>query len=168
MYGIKKIFHRYPEPGYSFLPYDRSFGQIEKQRRKQERVFLPITYQNIVKCTSKKFIVINVTQDFISNFSSHMSTMFKIKNQLQIMSYRIMVYSKDGLRVSISPNASDGQLISLEKPRTLLTIPGPTLRLYNQTLPLKPAKYKDVQELVAKYVPPDCLSFYSTLTSTND
>jgi len=39
MYGIKKIIHRYPEPGHSFLPCDRNFGQIEKQRRRQERVF---------------------------------------------------------------------------------------------------------------------------------
>lgn len=167
MYGIKKIIHRYPEPGHSFLPCDRSFGQIEKQRRRQERVFLPQTYQNIVKCTSRKFIVINVTQELILNFSDHMSSMFKTQKQLQLMIYRIMIYSHDGLRVSISPNASDGQLILLEKPRTLLTIPGPTFRLYNKILPLKSAKYKDVQELVSKYVPPDCLSFYSKLTTTN-
>lgn len=56
----------------------------------------------------------------------------------------------------------------LEKPRALLTISDPTFKLYNQTIPLKQAKYKDVQELVSKYVSPDCLSLYSTLTTTND
>jgi len=111
--------------------------------------------------------VINVTQDILLNFSVYMSPMFKTQKQLQLMSYRIMIYAKDGLKVSISPNASDGQLFVLEKPRVILTIPDPTFKLYNQKLTLKPDKYKDVQELVSKYVPPDCLSYYSTLTTTD-
>jgi len=92
------------------LPCDKNFGQIEKQRRRQERVFLPKTYQNIVSNTSKKFMVINVTQEILLNFSSYMSPMFKTQKQLQLKSYRIMIYAEVGLRVSISPNASDGQL----------------------------------------------------------
>ena len=41
-------------------------------------------------------------------------------------------------------------------------------KLYNQILPLKPAKLKDVQDLVSKYVPPDCLSFYASLVASED
>jgi len=78
-----------------------------------------------------------------------------------------MIYAEDGLRVSISLSAFNGQLFVLEKPRIILTMPDPTFKLYNQKLPLKPDKYKDVQELVSKYVPPDCLSYYSTLTTTD-
>lgn len=39
MFHIKSIIHRYPEPGYSFLPCNRCFGHIEKVRRKVKRVF---------------------------------------------------------------------------------------------------------------------------------
>lgn len=66
------------------------------------------------------------------------------------MTYRTMIYDEEGLRVSILSNASDGELILLEKCRAILTIPDPTFKLYNKILPLKPAKYKDVQELVSK------------------
>lgn len=132
---------RFPEPGHSFLPCDRNYGQIKKQRRKQERVFLLKTYENIVKCTSKIFIVIHVTQDLIQNFSDHMSPMLKTQKQFQLMSYRVIIYLLDGLRVSISTNASDSELVLLEKPRTVLTIPNPTFKLYNQTLHLKQLKY---------------------------
>ena len=35
------IIHRYPEPGHSFLPCNRSFALVEKEKRKRERVYLP-------------------------------------------------------------------------------------------------------------------------------
>ncbi|KAL5241699.1 hypothetical protein ACI65C_013355 [Semiaphis heraclei] len=166
MHGIKKIVHRYPEPGHSFLPCDRNFGQIEKQRRRQERVFLPVTYQNIVTKTSKKFKVINITQNLILNFADHFKPKFKTQKQLQLLTYRNMSYSEDGLRVSIlSSIPIESQPFILEKPRTILTLPDPEFRLYHQPLPINSAKLKDVQDLVSKYVPPDCLYFYSSLTS---
>jgi len=69
-FGLKQIIQRYPEPGHSFLPCDRCFGLIEQQKRKIERVYIPSTYQEMVKNTCvRKFNVINVTQRFIYNLS---------------------------------------------------------------------------------------------------
>lgn len=77
-FGLETIIHRYPEPGHSFLPCDRCFGLIEQKKRKIERVFLPETYQNIVKETCpSKFNIINVTQHDIWNFSECLKPNFK-------------------------------------------------------------------------------------------
>lgn len=79
-----------------------------------------------------------------------------------------MTYSEDGLRVSIlSSIPTESQPFILEKPRTILTLPDPEFKLYHQPLSINPEKLKDVNDLVSKYVPPDCLSFYSSLTSHN-
>lgn len=40
------IRHRYPEPGHSFLPCDRSFEAIELQKRKYDKIFLRRDYIN--------------------------------------------------------------------------------------------------------------------------
>lgn len=62
---FEKVIQRFPEPGHSFLPCDRSFGVIGKEKRKHERVYLPEEYINIITSICKTFVVINVTQDMI-------------------------------------------------------------------------------------------------------
>lgn len=105
-YGISKIIHRYPEPEHSFLPCGRNFGLIEKQKKRQEIVFLPITYQNIVSKTWRKLFVINVTQDIILNYSDHIKPKFEAQNMLTLMLYRCMIYSLEGLLVSTAANTN--------------------------------------------------------------
>lgn len=60
---FEKIVHRYPEPGHSYLPCDRTFGNIEKVRRKKENLFVPKDCHHIIKCSSTKFVVIDTKQD---------------------------------------------------------------------------------------------------------
>lgn len=88
MYGISKVVHRYPEPGHSFLPCVRNFGFIEKQKMRQERICLTVTYQNIVSEICKQF---SVTQDMILNYSDHLKQLFKAQNILTLVFYRCMV-----------------------------------------------------------------------------
>lgn len=101
LFGLKKIVHRYPEPGHSFLPCDRAFGLIEKKRRTLERVFLPEEYKSLIKSTCKKFSVVPVHQDMILNYSDHTKNLFK-KNvtnrnivKFSILSYRYMEYTDE-------------------------------------------------------------------------
>ncbi|CAH1111638.1 unnamed protein product [Psylliodes chrysocephalus] len=48
---IRQIIHQFPEPGHSFLPFDRCFGLIEKEKRKKEIVYLAYDWINLVKKT---------------------------------------------------------------------------------------------------------------------
>ena len=76
---FRMIQHRYPEPGHSFLPCDRSFGLIEIQKRKYDKIYLPREYVNIIKTSSKKFHVVETTQDMFYNFYEHFKVFF-VKN----------------------------------------------------------------------------------------
>lgn len=186
-----KIIHRYPEPGHSFLPCDRTFGVIEKERRKRERVFVPKDYEDMVRKTSKKFVVIEAKQSMFLDFSSHFKEKFqKIQtlyakpqndntgnktkksasknkgNKFTISKYRYVEYNKDELLCSSSALLKEA--FQLEKPSTIFSLPEPDNRLYHGPLGIKKNKFKDVKELVNKYVPPDCMWFYNELIQEDD
>lgn len=121
-FGLETITQRYPEPGHSFLPCDCCFGLIEQKKRKIERVFLPQSYQTIVKETNpNKFYVINVTQNMILNFSEYFKPFFKKyisnskKDKFSIMSYHQIDYSKDRLFCSITANSTGKEHYILHK-----------------------------------------------------
>lgn len=70
---FKLILHRYPEPGHSFLPCDRSFGAIEIQKKKYDKIYLPQEYSKIIENTNKNFKVIHVT---VFKFQGPLATVF--------------------------------------------------------------------------------------------
>lgn len=172
LFGLENILHRYPEPGHSFLPCDRCFGLIEKNKRKIERVFVPDEYQEMVKKTSKKFCVIAVTQDIMFNFFDYTKPLFKKtlcsvqKTKFTIMAYRYMKYTKEGLFCSISENGIGLEEFHLEKKGVVLKFPEDNLpKLHHGVLKIKHLKYLDVQDLAAKYVPSKFLWYYNLLIS---
>ncbi|KAL5239056.1 hypothetical protein ACI65C_006466 [Semiaphis heraclei] len=168
--NIKHIVHRYPEPGHSFLACDRCFGHIEKLRRKVERVYLPTEYEKMVKDTNKNYNVIHVTQDMIYNYNDYLTPLCKKiitntnKVKFLIMSYRYVEYKSEGIYCSISGNSTAKELYSLEKVGSKLLLDQRFLHeLYNGPIQLKQAKYNDVQQLAAKYVPNEHQWFYNNL-----
>lgn len=174
-FGLEIITHRYPEPGHSFLPCDRCFGIIEQKKRKIERVYVPETYRNMVKETCpNKFNVINVTQDYIWNFSECLKHNFKkyIFNKdktikFTLMAYRKMDYVKDGLHCSIIANSSGKEHFLLQKLNSDIKYPIENLSLlYQKKLDIKTAKLKDIQDLALKYVPQEYFWFYENLLSS--
>lgn len=97
---IKKIIHQYPEPGHSFLPCDRSFGLIENEKRKKERVHVPEEWKDLVRKTAKRFRVVEVNQQMVIDFTNHFKAIFKTtfsstdKSKFLISTYRIFKYDK--------------------------------------------------------------------------
>ncbi|KAL5246209.1 hypothetical protein ACI65C_013617 [Semiaphis heraclei] len=168
-FGIKTIQHRWiPQPGHSFLPCDRDFALIEKNKRKQEYVFLLATYQKLVKDTCKSFNVIDVKQDTLLNYTEHIKPFFKkIVKHFSILSYRFMEYTKNGLYASISVHSTAKELFILHKPNSILSLTGPSFMLYNSSIKIIDAKLKDVRDLASKYVPPDNLWFYNSHESND-
>lgn len=71
-----KIVHRFPEPGHSFMPCDRAFGLVEKNLRKNDRIYIPTDYWRIITCTSKKFQVVPVFQNEIFKWVDHLKQFF--------------------------------------------------------------------------------------------
>lgn len=171
---LKFIQHSFPEPGHSFLPCDRSFGVVEIQKRKHERVYVPTDWHNIVKCSSNKFEVVNVTQEMILNFSEHFIKLFKKtvlnnhKEKLAITQYRLFRYSCENKVVVQCSKTLSGLVMSqfaIRRPNVSLSLP--SKQLYRSMLPIKDAKFKDVMKLAHKYVPPSDMWFYNTLQSAS-
>lgn len=136
MFGLKTIIHRYPEPGHSFLPCDRAFGLIEKNKRKLEHAFLPDTYKELVKNICKNFSVINVNQDMILDFAKYSKQFFKKivtdrnKVKFSILSYKFMEYTTQGLYASILIQSTAKENFILQRPNTKLSLPPPSYKMY--------------------------------------
>jgi len=175
-FKLETIIQRYLEPGHSFLPCDRCFGFIEQKKRKVERVFLPVTYQEMVKQTTniKTFHIINAKQNMIYNFSDLKPFLKKYitnnnKVKFTIMAYRFIQYTKEGLFCSIFANSTAKDHFVIEKNCCKFKYPMENLPLlYNRRLNIKAEKIKDVRELAAKYVPDEHLWFYELFEETND
>lgn len=75
------IYHRFPERGHSFLPCDRKFALIEKEKRKVTYLYLPEEWYSKVARTSQTFLVVNVLPKMIRDFRSYFQPFFKKKHK---------------------------------------------------------------------------------------
>lgn len=109
---FEMIVHRFPEPGHSFLPCDRSFGVIEKQLRKIERIYSPTEYKKIYARSSNLFSVIDVTQDMIRNYVEYMKPHFKKsvvnkeRQKFLISKYKVIIYEANNNQIQCSEACS--------------------------------------------------------------
>lgn len=61
---FKRIDHKFPEVGHTYLDSDRDFGRIEKNLRKHQNIYSPEEYREIIVKTSRKNKVIDMGQHF--------------------------------------------------------------------------------------------------------
>ena len=52
-FPFTKIYHTFMVSGYSFLHNDRDFGSIETARRKQQHLYVPHQWYNLI-CTARQ------------------------------------------------------------------------------------------------------------------
>ncbi|CAG9763564.1 unnamed protein product [Ceutorhynchus assimilis] len=173
---FRKIVHHLPEPGHSFLPCDRNFGQIEKKKRKKELLYLPDEWYDLVQSCGKKFVVERVEQDIIFDFKSYLEPYFKKtsvikKKPFTISKYRIFIYD------SVQPDqvlVTETHNIALVVGYPLYKSPGTKIDLhvaplaYHEKLALKTKKYDSIMPIVKKYVPPIYLEYYNTIKRAAD
>ncbi|KAL5236965.1 hypothetical protein ACI65C_004375 [Semiaphis heraclei] len=99
----------------------------------------------------------------IFNFSDYTKPLYKkiVKSmedqKFSIMAYRCMEYKKEGLFCRF-------EKFQLQKKSAILKFPEENLPLLHpEVLKIKEAKFRDLQDLAAKYVPPENLWFYNNL-----
>lgn len=170
--ALKFIYHRFPEPGHSYLPCDRSFGAVEQRKNKYDRIYLPSDYMKIIRDSGKKFEVIEVKQTMFLNYKDHFQPMF-VKNPSQknlkftISKYRIFKYDITNIqKISCSvavglPNFDEFQI--LRKNEHLLSMPNDTQFLYSERRKLKKLKYEHIMSLAKSYVPLNDIWFYEEI-----
>ena len=76
---FRHIRYTFPVTGHSFLPNDRDFGRTELAKRKNERVYTPTQWMEIIKGARKRkpFDVVPATQSLFLSFAIHFSPLFK-------------------------------------------------------------------------------------------
>lgn len=171
---FRLIQHRYPEPGHSFLPCDRSFGAIEQEKRKYDKIYLPKDYVKIIEKTSKNFKVINVTQDMFLDFKAHLQQFFvknpsKKNKKFTISKYRIMRYEKLDTEILFKCSETVSftlfTVFDIEDKRKLqnISLPNNENRLYTERRKLKKNKFEHVMTLAKNYVPQCDQWFYENI-----
>jgi len=80
---FKIIDHKFPEVGHSYLDSDRDFGRVEKKLRKNQNIYTPEQYRNIIKDASKKnAVLVDMEHQFkkVDILKNKMRLVNKVKN----------------------------------------------------------------------------------------
>lgn len=161
-----KIIHRFPERGHSFLPCDRKFGLIEKEKRKITYLYLPEEWMSKVLQTSKTFKVINVLRPMIKDYKSYLAPFFKKNLKLfTVTKYKSFCYEGRSLTVSVHHNIDNNPTVFhyIKDNVKLPTIDWSNVQqLYGSKLPINPLKLKNLKEL-SEYIPAAYQGWYNTL-----
>ena len=76
---FKLIQHHFPVRGHSFLPNDRDFGRRESKKKRQERVYIPEQWHEVIRSARRRnpFTVTPITQDMVVDYTSELATFSK-------------------------------------------------------------------------------------------
>lgn len=66
---LEEIYHKFLEPGHTYMECDRSFGLIEKRKRKFPQVFVPDNWSDVIRSASKRFRVHVMTKENFYSFA---------------------------------------------------------------------------------------------------
>lgn len=173
--SLERIDHKFYESGHSYMECDRSFGQIEKRKKKYPHVFIPDDWVDIIKKTSKNFIVTCMSgDDFLSFQYLHDNIKDPKKDEEnRIFRWRENVwftYTKnDFLKFSfrMSRNESWNPIFTescskLKRGRPTFTLENLYQKLYKDALKISYEKYENLRTLL-DYIPPCHHKFYIDL-----
>ena len=179
---FSSINHKFLVRGHTYLPNDRDFAQVEKQKAVAQ-VHLPQDWIPYIQKAKKKhpFMVHSLSHQAFYDYKTFASTnFFQLKKttakktvkfkQIQWFSYGES--SEDGtikshpnevwIRYSLNDSEPWGK-VKVLKNRS----PGEPTHLHTGQIPLKPAKVKDLVKIANKFLPPSVRPFYTGLTSTS-
>lgn len=172
----------YPVPGHSRLPCDRDFGLIEKQRRKMDRVLLPSEWVSMVRSVARnnpfevRYVAHALTDDLhndntpvvqVRDFKTALSTAIAatVKNS---QAFRGVSFTRNGSVARLTMNGNCDTPVTLLKRggkwRTICLAVQHAHFAYVGFLPIKTAKYRDVQYLLGRVTIPETSTFYQSLT----
>ena len=178
-YSYTEVDHKFMVSGHSYLPNDRDFGSVEKARRRRSAIYTPEDWCTLIENARKvnPFHVRRMQQaDFVS--TAQLTSMI-VNQKIDIHKQKVDWFSIHWIHVERAKPLQfqfRRTLNTLEAWKTVNLRPKRAGRpsdmgrmilepLYPAQRPIKPAKLKDLQELMC-YVPPIHHAFYATLTET--
>lgn len=150
-----EVSHVFPTRGHSYMACDRDFGKIELKKRKQDVVYTPDQWVDIISLAHSNSQVVRCTRDMFRSFTCHLSPKFRTNGcsedksvKWKVSTYKSFLFQK-GKPVVVS-STSSGFLVhrfKLEKPGvdfSLRCVP----QAYQLPIQLKPAKLTDLQKVL--------------------
>ncbi|KYQ50443.1 hypothetical protein ALC60_10456, partial [Trachymyrmex zeteki] len=178
--NVEIIDHKFLVLGHSFLPNDRDFGVVEMSLKKNNLLFVPQDYYNVIKKCRKgnNFILNEMKQeDFISTRFLEDAVFKRVKNSngetinwLKICWMRFLRNEpyKIFYKISMDENAEFKILDLLPRrgrPRKFENIV--LIPLYKNIRQISTAKYKDMMDLL-RYILPEHHDFFKSLPHTQN
>jgi hypothetical protein len=183
------IIHSYLISGHSYLPCDRDFGLIEKRSRSHSHVFTSKGWCKIIEESRKSnpFHVVQMETSHFLNFDvlkqnttirKHASSQFskaryfKITSSFKIGYKMSLSYSgivdghletDDPAEVQVSLQKGKGTVYRQDRFDLSQVIVPPK---YKGSVPINPAKVKDLKELM-RFVPPDDTPFFEAIFASH-
>lgn len=169
---IQVIDHKFLEPGHTYMECDQDFGLIEKRKRVVNNAFVVEDWINIVKATSKHFTVIQMKgDDFFSIEAMNKLTMTSVTKDeegktISWHNVRWLRVEKTQPLIMFFKETLNEDLpfrkVSFKKRETGRPSAVTLSNLHPDGVPIKAAKYKNLQEL-KPLIPPVHHTFYDNL-----
>ncbi|KAK5649801.1 hypothetical protein RI129_000830 [Pyrocoelia pectoralis] len=173
--SLEIIHHKFFEPGHSYMECDRSFGLIEKVKKKALNIFVPDHWMELIKNSSKKFRIYNMNQNDFLSFKYLDDIMIHPKKTIEkdpIKWREIMwfEYRKENflsflIHITTNPQfpaVSSENCSCLKAGRPNWSIKNLKNPLYNGALKIPKAKWENLQQLLP-FVPPIYHDFYQNM-----
>lgn len=171
---FNKIYHYFPVRGHSFLPCDRDFGTLKRCVNRNDRVYIPEEYeQMIVECRKQKpFLVKTISNHDIVDYKNWWPRYYKKTcksgdklDTFSVSKYRQFVYD------STTPGyVTASEFIDSFVAHTFKLLKSnvnpilPTKRVYNEPVPINNKKIQDLKKIL-QYISGEQLEFYYHVTS---
>jgi len=177
--SFKEIRHIFPLSGYTMMPCDRDFGDIERTLRKNQCIYTPSQYVNLIKDARVKikFQVTEMARDefvditpLASALTKRTVTTEKVKVDYQtVHQFRISQERPQQLEVKLShDDGEEWKQISLKKRGGRAKLQEVQLSpRYGGSRPIPEVKVDDVKSLL-EYVPPIYHQFYNDIVVDNN
>lgn len=157
---------QFPVRGHSFLPCDRLFSVIEREKRRVEKVQSYTEWQNII---SQRFTVEKMQHQHFLDYKKHYDGIFRKnfqqnKQKYQVTKYKVFRFSKNHkyeVEVSELMSGALPKRFRLLQPNAKVTTV-PEAHLYVQQLCIKDSKLTNVLSLV-RYLDEDKREYYANL-----
>ena len=176
------IEHKFPEVGHTYLPCDRCFGHIEQKKRKTDYVYTTDEWVKLISQSrpKKRFQVVRLKQDDFVNIDGSLKRFVcvrkKTNNGRPVRFQKVMAFRHSHDKpFEISLRYSHGTLqgesvVSYQIRRRRGQMPlcsldmgaAPIGKKYTSVLPIRKAKYDDLQKML-KFIPPSVQHFYTNL-----
>lgn len=163
---FERVYHFFPVRGHTFLPNDRDFGVIKKKIRKHDRIYVPDEYIKIVNECSEKFKVIKFQTNQVYDFKKWWPSYYKKtclsvetfgkkvpkdqKHSFSPSTYMSFEYNTKYKGTVFTQNYIDGlskhtfKLLKLETNNNIIL---PTVKVYNNKVPINPKKIENLKQV---------------------